>query len=333
MIIFDRSERISWIRIFLMRRGGVLSRIWLRVLMATLFACLVTAIFHYHLFDEIEELQQWLNQDLKLTLTPLPFQLIGLALSIFLGFRNNSSYDRFWEGRKLWGRMINITRTLTRQIFSLIDPAQAIDDPDEALETKARIRRELVYHLVAYVHAFRHHLRDEKDFPDSAPFLPEATHAQLRDEPNGPIWLLHAMGERLHDAWLDGWVNVYHLSMLEQSLTTITDIQGGCERIKKTPIPFAYTILMHRIVGIYCFALPLGIYDTVGLLTPIVVLFISYSFFALDAIGDEIEEPFGYDDNDLSLGAFTTMLEIECRTRLGDDDLPEPAQPVNHVLS
>ncbi|MEO1272985.1 MAG: bestrophin family protein, partial [Myxococcota bacterium] len=299
MIVFDRTEKITWARIFFMGSGSVFPRIALRVLLATLFAVVVTVAFEYH-----ELIAGTMGLELsgkKLTLTTLPFTLIGLALSIFLGFRNNSSYDRFWEGRKLWGRMINLTRTLNRQIFTLVEPDQAISDPAQADKAREVFRHDAVYHLIAYVHAFRHHLRDEKTFPDCAPFLSEDAYARLCRDPNGPIWILHIMGESFRDAWRRGWIDAYHMGVLEQSLLIITDIQGGCERIKKTPIPFAYTILMHRIVGVYCFALPFGIYDTVGVLTPVVVLFISYSFFGLDAIGDEIEEPFGKDPNDRSL--------------------------------
>lgn len=315
-------EKMSWLKIFFSWKGGVLSRIWVRVTAATVFAAIITYLFKTQTIDPG-----------IINITTLPFSLIGLALSIFLGFRNNSSYDRFWEGRKLWGRMINTTRTFTRQIFMVIEPGQALENDDAADRERQAVRREMVRRLVAYLHAFRHHLRDQRKFPDSMPFLSNAEGQQLLTEPNAPIWLLHRMGERLREMWRQGWVDNYHLTLLEHSLTTMTDIQGGCERIKKTPIPFAYTVLMHRIVGVYCFTLPFGIFKEVGWLTPMVVLMISFSFFGLDAIGDEIEEPFGLDDNDLSLSAFTNMLEIECRTRLGDKDLPARHTPVKGVLN
>ncbi len=319
MIVFDR--KISWLRIFFYLKGGVLPRIWKRVFAATIFAEIVTQLFERSYLDA------------SFTFTTLPFSLIGVALGIFLGFRNNSSYDRFWEGRKLWGRMINITRTLTRQMFTLIDPAQAMGDGPEANKARTEMRKEMVFRLIAYLHAFRHHLRDERDFSESSPLLPGTEGEVLSSDPNAPIWVLHRMGERFAEFWRKGWIDPLHLPVLEQSLTTMTDIQGGCERIKKTPIPFAYTVLMHRIVGIYCFTLPFGIHEKVGHLTPLVVLMISYSFFGLDAIGDEIEEPFGKDPNDLPLTTFCNMLERECRTRIEDDNLPEPLGPVNDVLS
>lgn len=314
------AERKTWLSLFFSNRGAVFSRIKYRLAGATVFALMLTLAWDFNILPR------------ELTIKALPFSLMGLPLSIFLGFRNNSSYDRFWEGRKLWGRMINITRTLTRQIMLYVEPEKAGLNHTEAEEAFVEFRKEMVYRLVAYLHAFRHHLRDETDFEDCRQFLRGNEYDKVFSDPNPPIGILHRMGERFREALLNDWIHPYHLPELERCLTTMTDIQGGCERIKKTPIPFAYTILMHRLVGVYCYLLPFGIYGEIGDLTPFVVFMVSYCFFGLDAIGDELEEPFGTDPNDLPLSAFCNMLEIECRTRLGDTDLPERIAPVDEVL-
>lgn len=313
-------KKISWLRMFLTWRGSILPQIAPRLLAATLFAVCVTLCYDTGVLSK------------SFTLTTLPFTLIGTALAIFLGFRNNSSYDRFWEGRKLWGRMINLTRTLTRQISMFVDPESAGLPHDEAEEQAINFQHEMVYRLIAYLHAFRHHLRDESDFSDCRPFLSAEEYRSAMADPNPPVAILHHMGKRLRGAWKQSWIDTYHLPTLEQSLLIITDIQGGCERIKKTPIPFAYTVLMHRIVGVYCFALPFGIFGQVGDWTPVVVFLVSYGFLGLDAIGNEIEEPFGLDDNDLPLSTFCNMLERECRHRLGEQELPPVLQPRGHVM-
>lgn len=123
-----------------------------------------------------------------------------------------------------------------------------------------------------------------------------------------------------------------HLPVLEGSLTEITGVQGGCERIKATPIPASYTVLIHRIVATYAFALPLGIVDTVHLWTPVVVLLIAYAFYGLDAIGDEIEDPFGRDPNDLPLSTLSRMIEVNLRQRLRESDVPELLRPQRGIL-
>ncbi|MAA79801.1 MAG: hypothetical protein CL916_11125 [Deltaproteobacteria bacterium] len=113
---------------------------------------------------------------------------------------------------------------------------------------------------------------------------------------------------------------------MEESLSSLCNLQGGCERIKATPIPYSYNILLHRIVALYCFSLPFGLVSELTLGTPIVVGIISYAFLGLDAIGDEIENPFERDQNDLPLGAISHMIESNVRQRMGLEAL-ELKQP------
>ncbi len=302
---------MRWINLLIAWRGSVVPKIWRRL--AFVLAVSVA--------------ETWAEETgrFSLTLTPLPFTLIGLALSIFLGFRNNTSYDRYWEGRKLWGSLVNTSRTLTRQILTLISsPDAASGATDE--------QRALVHRLIAYVHALRLHLRGDKDLAELAPFLEPDERAALERESNPPIALIQSLGDRFAAIWRAGRIDPLHLPVLEGSLRDLANIQGGCERIRSTPIPFGYTVLMHRIVGIYCITLPFGIASQVGLLTPVVVLLISYAFLGLDALGDELEDPFGTDDNDLPLSQLSRMIEINLRERLGEAELPAPVRPVNGRL-
>lgn len=294
-------------------RGSVFAKIWRRIAFVGILSIAVTYAN--------------LTGALNLSLTVLPFTLVGLPLAIFLGFRNNTSYDRFWEGRKLWGRLINTSRSLTRQILTLVVPDASGQRPQITEHHRA-----LIYRIMAYVHALRMHLRGHKDLSELAPFLDANEVAGLQRESNPPIALLQALGDRLRDAWKDGWVDPLHVQILEGSLTTLTDIQGGCERIRATPIPFGYAVLMHRVVAFYCLGLPFGIAQQVGMLTPVVVGMISYAFFGLDALGDELEDPFGVDSNDLPLSQLSTMIEINLRERLGETDLPQAKRPVNGLL-
>jgi putative membrane protein len=110
-------------------------------------------------------------------------------------------------------------------------------------------------------------------------------------------------------------------------------VAAACERIRGTPIPFSYTLLLHRTALLYCVLLPFGLVDAIGDLTPLVTLLVAYTFFGLDALGDEIEEPFGTSDHDLPLEALCRTIEIDLRTALGDADLPPPLLPVDYRLS
>jgi putative membrane protein len=300
------EKRRSWIATVALG-GAALPRIWLRTVAVTALGVAVTLAYR-----EVPALHY--------SITTTPFVLIGLPLGIFLGFRNNTAYDRFWEGRKLWGSLVNTARSLTRQIITLIEPQPEADekDPDAVRAHEAA----MVHMLIAYVHSLRHHLRDSDPFATLERVLTRPEVARMRGEPNVPIAILHRIAELMVEARRKHWIHPLHVPVVEQSLTALTDIQGGCERIKSTPIPYSYTVLMHRIVAMYCGLLPFGLAETIGWATPVVVLFVSYALFGLDAVGDEIEQPFGLHPNDLPLSTISRAIEANLRVRLGEEPPP-----------
>jgi putative membrane protein len=309
------EKRRSWIATVALG-GDALPHIWLRTLAVT--AVSVAATIAYR---EVPALHY--------SLTSTPFVLIGLPLGIFLGFRNNTAYDRFWEGRKLWGALVNTARSLTRQILTLVeaqhDAAPTSEEDVRAFETK------VVHTLIAYVHALRHHLRDSDPRPTLERVLSREEAEALADEPNVPIAVLQRIGDQIASARRKRWIHPQHVPVIEASLVALTDVQGACERINSTPMPYSYTVLMHRIVAVYCLLLPFGLVETIGWATPFVVLFVSYALFGLDAIGDEIERPFGLDPNDLPLSTISRTIEANLRRRLGEE-VPPPFKPRNGVL-
>jgi putative membrane protein len=309
----------SWLSTVVKYRGTELPRTKNRILGVLLLAMTVTLI------EEFAE-------DTVVDLTTVPFALTGVALSIFLGFRNNAAYDRWWEGRKLWGGLVNTTRTFARQILTLVGPGDVSTLPDGERVALIALRKELVYRVAAFTHALRLALRDTDDLSDLEPLLSKDEIESLKAEANRPYAISQGTAERLRAAYDKGLIHAMHLSTLEQSLTSLTDLQGGCERIKSTPIPFSYTTLIHRIVAFYCYGLPFGLVSSVGLFTPVVVFVVSYAFFGLDTVGDEIEQPFGTDANDLPLSAISRMIEVNLRQRLGEKDLPPLLRPVDELL-
>jgi putative membrane protein len=283
------KPRMSWLRMLFTIRGTSLGDSWPRILVATLIAVVVTVV------------QVRYNLE-KYTLTPAPFTIIGVAISIFLGFRNNTAYNRFWEGRILWGGLVNACRSFTRQVFTLMEVPAGEEPALHAELTRGNavfrngrqkepealpdeFGKKLVYQTIALAHALRHHLRDTSPWPELEPLLSPPLMAYLRSQPNVPYALLHQMGAQLQQARRQGWVHAYYVPVLEESLKQMTDILGGCERIKNTPIPFTYSVLSHRIVAFFCFLLPLGLVDTAGVFTLIVVFLVSHAFLGLDVIG------------------------------------------------
>lgn len=292
-------------------RHSILRKVWPRVLLTTAIGAVVAYV-------------EYLD-DISFSLTTLPFSIIGVALGIFLGFRTNVSYDRFWEARRLWGRLVNITRTFARQLELFV----VAPSPDEA----ADFRRETVLKLVAYVHSFRGMLRLE-DVSDEyegrlTPEETELVHARR----NPPNLILEIIAWRLRDAWRRGWIHDYHLNALDASLHEMTSIQGACERIKKTPVPFSYSLLIHRITVFYCLFLPFGIVDDVGTATPLVIFFISYAFLGLDEVGNEVEDPFMREPNDLPLDGLSRTIEIDLLQMVGESKTRPELEPQNGILS
>jgi ion channel-forming bestrophin family protein len=307
---------MSWVRMLFTIRGTSLRDSWPRIIVATLIAGLVTVV----------ELRWGLE---KYTLTPAPFTIIGVAISIFLGFRNNTAYNRFWEGRILWGNMVNTSRSFARQIHTLITVPGT--DKEELRELTA-FKNRLIYQAMAFVHTLRHHLRDSSPQPELERLLPAKDVLFVNSYQNKPFAILQLMGIQLVYARQKQWLESYHVAILEESLTTMTAILGACERIKNTPIPFPYTILSHRIVAFFCFFLPFGIVDSVGAFTPFVVFLVSHAFFGLDVIGEEVENPFGTGPHHLPLTALSLTIEINLRQTLGEENVPVPLAPTNGVL-
>jgi ion channel-forming bestrophin family protein len=306
------EKRRSWIEMVALG-GFALPHIWMRTLTVTAISLFVTV-----LYEEVPQLHY--------SLTTAPFTIVGLPLGIFLGFRNNTAYDRFWEGRKLWGALVNTSRSFTRQILTLIDA------PPEAEAEGRELEQRMVRMAVTYVHALKLHLRDLPTKDALVKLLPSDEVERVATDENVPLAILQRMGDLFVEARRKKWIDAYHVPVLEGSLTSLTDIQGACERIKSTPIPYSYTVLMHRIVAGYCVLLPFGLMETIKWATPVVVLAISYCLFGMDAIGDEIEQPFGFDTNDLPLDSISNTIERNLRQRIGDP-LPEKLAPKRGVLT
>ncbi|NMM14576.1 MAG: bestrophin [Rhodoferax sp.] len=309
-------SRPSGLKMFLLLRGSILPRILPSLIATTVIATGVT-LTHGDLFA------------LKITLTTIPFTLIGLPLAIFLGFRNNVAYDRFWEARKLWGELVHKSRSLSRQCQSLIAYAESAQASRGLVDLRVR----MIYRAIAFAHALRHQLRDTDAQPELKGLLLESEWQQLQKASNKPDFLMLKMGQDLAQSLKEGRIDSCLAAGIDSTLSAMTAAAGGCERIKSTPIPFSYTLLLHRTAYLYCFLLPFGLVDSIGFMTPFVVAIVAYTFFGLDALGDEIEEPFGMDANDLPLNAICRTIEINLRESLGDEDSPAPLAPVNYCLT
>src|ERR1700761_2414922 len=278
-------KREHWFYMLFIWRGSVLPQLLPRLSILFVISTIIT-IFKETLFKY------------NLHLNPAPFTLFGIALALFLGFRNTASYDRFSEGRRLWGSLLNTSRSLTRQALTLPDK------PRDVKETSL-----FVNYIITLAYSLKHQLRQTDPGPDIDRLLPTALAIRVKAARYKPVFLARELGQ-----WVQTCKNRDHIDSVAQrafdsNLNLITDIIGGCERIASTPIPYSYSVLLHRTIYVYCFLLPFGFVDSLGWMMPVISVFIAYTFVALEAVAEEIEEPFGTEPNDLALNAMTKMIE------------------------
>lgn len=329
------KRRLTWISQIFTWKGNVLRKIWARLLSVFLAASVVT-FFDWDLKPQGTHIVEGYTAVVLLfTLSELPFTMVGFALGIFLGFRNNESYQRFWEGRRLWGQLVNLSRSFSRQVLTMIaEPVDRRDlvEVDTPLEPVEAVHRRLIFAMIGYVHSFRHHLRQESAIDELAKWLEPAEVEVLRTQRNVPIRILQMIGMQLKREFRAGRIDVIRFQELERTLAQATDVQGGCERIKSTPLPFTYGQLTHTIVALYCYFLPFGIVAHTGWMTPLVTLFLAYVFLGLDSIGDELEDPFGVEPNDLPLSHISRTIEINLLQALDEPEIPPALQPVDDQI-
>lgn len=295
MIVRDRPQ--AW-QLFFVLRGSLLPRIWPQIAGVGLLSLLIVAGHKLA--------PHWVP-----SLSAAPFALLGIAISVFLSFRNSASHDRWWEARKLWGEIIQSARDIARQTAHLDEGAGQGAD-------RSPNRRAILTSVIAFAADTARQLRAG---PASAAPPRNAANAHLTDAALVVARLARANRLTLAEE-----------AALTASITRLSHALVGCERLVNTPLPFAYTLLLHRTAYLFCFMMPFGFADNLGWATPLATMLVAYTFFGLDALGDELEEPFGLAPNDLPIAAYATIVEITLRDAMGDPDLPPMPQPVGYLL-
>ncbi|WP_115718544.1 bestrophin family protein [Gallaecimonas mangrovi] len=292
----------NWLTILTNLKGSIARRIAKRCAMITALAALIVLIESHHpeYFSKV---------------SATPFTLLGLSLSIFMSFRNNACYARWWEGRQQWGKLVVEVRCFVRESIAITDKGR---------------REALLRTLVGFTHALNARLRGEDEKAVARPWLSDTS--AISDH-NVADSLLSNIGQQCAQLASSGQINEWRYMLLEQRLVAFSEVQGACERIKATPLPFPYSLLLHRTIYIFCLLLPFAMAQPLGWMAPIFTAIVSYTFFGLDAIGNELEDPFGRDVNDLPTDAMTRIVERDVLAALGQKSLPPLLTPVEGVLS
>ena len=226
--------------------------------------------------------------------------LLGIVLGLFLVFRTNSAYDRWWEGRKLWGSFVNNTRNLSFKVHAFLDK--------EDKETRLWFA-EMVPNLVV---SLKEHLRkgvniEELDIADDS-FVDEVQNA--KHVPNKISSMLY---NKVNDLYKKGKISGEQLFLMDRELKEFSDIIGACERIKNTPIPYSYTMYIKQFIFIYIITLPFAFVTTSGYITVPIVMLITFVLFSVELIAEEIEDPFGKDINDLPTDELSGKIKANVR--------------------
>lgn len=322
---------------------------WAKLIFFTLWSFAVVYAFHF-----LE------HNNINMSIPFLPLSTIGIAVAFYIGFKNNSSYDRFWEGRKIWGGIVNYSRTWGNQVMGYITNYRANVDHNE--EEINAIKKKLIYRHIAWLNALRMQLRQPTSFSIKHPksvrslgegsaerkhwdeevgeFLNNEEYQILIDKKNTATHLIRQQGEDLKKLMHEsGLIDDFrHMNMMA-SLEEFYNLQGKCERIKNTPFPRQYAYFSGIFTWIFVLLLPFGMvgefakmgHSTVWLTIPFCIL-ISWVFSTMESVGDTSEDPFEGFINDVPMTALCRTIEIDLREMLGETDLPPKIKPVKDVL-
>lgn len=323
--------------------GIILRYSWMNLIFFTFWAGLAFSLYYF----------------LGWTFIDIPFQplsVIGIAVAFYIGFKNSQSYDRFWEGRKIWGGIVNYSRTWANNVLSFVD-----DGP----ETK----KILIYRHLAWVNALRIQLRQPTAFSikenrsvevlfdrhgernpvcdDLDQFLSEDEIADLETRQNVATHLVKLQALHLKELLLQGKITEFDKQVFHNNMEELYNLQGMCERIKNTPFPRQYAYFSTLFCWIFILLLPFGLLDVfesklvefapgfqawfVFLMIPFSVL-ISWIFITMEKVGSNSEDPFEGRINDVPMTALCRTIEIDLKDMLDESPLPEKVQPQDHIL-
>ncbi len=325
--------------------GLIMRFAWKNLIFFSLYAGGIFYAYHYLWLDFLD----------------IPFQplsVIGIAVAFYIGFKNSQSYDRFWEGRKIWGGIVNYSRTWALQVISFVQTNNSEEDKE--------IHREMIYRHLAWINALRVQLRQPKSWSikvnatvenlhkrhgeqnascqEASPFISKEEYMELKNRVNPATHLIKNQGKQLVKLKKKEIIDGFQEDQLQSVLEECYNLQGKCERIKNTPFPRQYGYFSKIFTWIFVLLLPFGLLNVFGselqggskawfefLMIPFSVL-ISWIFVSMESIGDNSEDPFEGRINDVPMTALCRTIEIDLRDMLDEDELPEPIQPQDHIL-
>lgn len=298
---------------YIKRRFSVLKiikKIWFLVLTVTIYAALVDVLY----------------QKLGWTWLSIPVSvpaLLGTAISLLLGFRTNSAYDRWWEARKVWGAIVNDSRTLLRQGAGFFDVADS---------EKNSLMLKLAHSQIAWCYALTSSLRNLPVIEKLAPFLSENQIREVAGHANVPNAILLLQEKFLKEAYQKGYLDSYQFVRMDETLQRLCDSMGKCERIKNTVFPTQYSFFIHYAILVFTLLLPMGLVEYMQWVEIFVTFIVSFLFFMIEIIAFFMQDPFENAPNDIPMSSLSRTIEINLLQQVGATQIPEKLAPVHGYL-
>ncbi len=270
-------KQSDWLKIALRVEGSVIPTILTRVLCCGAFGLLISVLAFYKI---------------PVAAKSLAGVVPSIVLGLLLVFRTNTAYERFWEGRKAWGSIVNNIRNLARLIWIAVSELAPVhrEEKEQALNL-----------LVAFAIATKLHLRSQPVDGQIAELVSPLQFSKLQGMTNPPLEIIFWVSDYLQAKQEQGQISLYQMNELQHLLNGLVDTLGACERILRTPMPLAYAIHLKQLLMLYCLLLPFQVVEELRWWTSPAVILVSFTLFGIEAIGVEIENPFGTDPNDLPL--------------------------------
>lgn len=264
----------NWLNlIFSYSKSDTIRMLWRQILYIALLSTVITFI-EINFFPKAEFLKHLIAV----------YSLLGFVISLLLVFRTNTAYDRWWEGRKLWGAIVNDSRNLASKISSM--------------ELQAEDKNHLKNLIVNFCYASMQYLRDSNS-NENLTFQSEEELRKFLKSSHKPMFIMNQIRNKINYLKHAGYLSDTTILLLDKNINSLVDSLGGCERIKNTPIPYSYSLFIKKFIFIYVITLPLAFVNQFGYLSGLIATFVFYALVSMEVLAEEIEDPFGDDDNDL----------------------------------
>lgn len=261
--------------------------------------------------------------------------ILGTALAIFLGFRNNSAYDRWWEARKIWGQIVNDSRSFSREVHSFFNltPEDYHVNEEELLE----IKRSLIFRHLAWVNVLTYQLRNQDTFDKVKKYISDTEYHALLLKTNKATEILHKQAIEINSLVAKNMLSEFRFLQLNELLNKCFDTQGKSERIKNTPLPRQYDFFTKLFLGLFVIVLPFGMVEAfvdhgIGYMLIPTTIAISFVFFVINKVGTVTEDPFENKPTDVPLSSICRTIEIDLLEQLEESDIPKRIQPTDGIL-